>query len=162
MYSIKNHFLYKGDNRVSYKESPNHGGIIKPRIIVVHYTGDNGLGGLQWLTSKGSCVSAHLWIAKTGVVWQLLPLNVKGWHAGVSEYDGESNVNSFSIGIENQGTGDEWPEAQVQANKEVIYALYKEYHIEDCVGHEDVAPGRKVDPGPNYPWDTIFPPREVK
>jgi N-acetylmuramoyl-L-alanine amidase len=157
MYTIKNHLLYKDDERVSFKMSPNHGGEITPEIIVIHYTGDNGTGGLQWLTSKGSGVSAHLWIAKTGQIWQLLPFNLKGWHAGVSEYDGRSNVNNFSIGTENQGTGDNWPEAQILANIGVIKALYAAYNIQDTVGHCDVAPGRKVDPGPRYPWKRISP-----
>ena len=156
MFTIKNHLLFRDSEPVSFKYSPNHGGTIEPEIIVTHYTGDNGTGGLQWLTTKGSNVSAHFWIAKTGVVWQLLPCNVRGWHAGVSEYDGRRDVNSFSIGIENQGCGDEWPEAQVAANIEIILALYRAYSsIIDVVGHEDVAPGRKVDPGPLYPWDRL-------
>ena len=111
-FEIKNGFLYKDGQRVSYKESPNHGGTIEPELIVIHYTGDNGTGGLQWLCDQASQVSAHLWIAKTGVVWQLLPFNVCAWHAGRSEWDGRSGCNSFSVGIENQGTGDEWPEKQ--------------------------------------------------
>jgi N-acetyl-anhydromuramyl-L-alanine amidase AmpD len=80
---------------------------------------------------------------------------VRGWHAGVSEWGGRSDVNSFSIGIENQGLGDEWPEAQIQANINVINALHKAYSITATVGHCDVAPGRKVDPGLNYPWDRV-------
>lgn len=164
MITVKNHLLYKNGQRVSYKASPSHGGIIKPKLIVIHYTGDNGTGGLRWLTTKGSGVSAHLWIAKTGVIWQLLPFNVRGWHAGSSYYDdGEGwitdDVNSWSIGIENQGLGDVWPEAQIQANIEVIKALYAAYKIIDTVGHKDVAvpAGRKSDPGPRYPWNRIFP-----
>jgi N-acetylmuramoyl-L-alanine amidase len=157
MYTVKNQLLYKDGVQVSFKQSPNHGGEIVPEIIVIHYTGDNGTGGLQWLTSKGSGVSAHLWIAKTGQIWQLLPFNVRGWHAGVSSYDGRFNVNNFSIGIENQGTGDNWPEVQILANIGIIKALYAAYNIQDTVGHCDVAPGRKVDPGPKYPWKRIFP-----
>lgn len=155
-YEVKNNRLYKDGLPVSYKESPNHGGVIEPTLIVIHFTGDNGTGGLQWLTQKGSNVSAHLWIAKTGVIWQLLPFNVRAWHAGVSFWDGESDVNSFSIGIENQGLGDEWPEAQVQANIDLIIALHRAYPITATVGHEDVAPGRKVDPGPKYPWERVI------
>ncbi len=158
-YVVKNHLLYKDAEMVSSKISPNHGGLIKPRIIVVHYTGDNGMAGLRWLCDSRSKVSAHLWIAKTGVIWQLLPFNIKAWHAGASEYDGRKNCNDFSIGIENQGMGDNWPEAQILANIGVIEALYDAYPIEDTVGHNDVAtpPGRKSDPGPKYPWKRIFP-----
>jgi N-acetylmuramoyl-L-alanine amidase len=154
-FSVKNHALLKEGRPVSSKPSPNRGGIIEPELVVIHYTGDNGTGGLQWLTTKGSKVSAHLWISKSGVVWQLLPFNTRGWHAGVSSYDGCSDVNSFSIGIENQGIGDEWPEAQIQTNIDVLIALHKFYSIQATVGHCDVAPDRKVDPGPLYPWDRI-------
>lgn len=156
MYEVKDHWLYKDGEMVSVKPSPNYGGVITPEMVVIHYTGDNGTGGLQWLTSKGSNVSAHLWIAKTGVIWQVLPFNIRAWHAGVSEYDGRSDCNSWSIGIENQGIGDSWPEAQIQANIGVLVALHKAYQINYVVGHSDVAPGRKVDPGPLYPWERIY------
>lgn len=159
MYQIKNHFLYKGGERVSGKLSPNHGGVIKPEIIVVHYTGSNSLqGGLSWLCDPRSKVSAHVVIAKTGQVWQLVPFNLRAWHAGRSEYDGRRDVNSFSIGIENVGLGDEWPEAQVEANINVINALGAEYDIYGLAGHEDVAipAGRKADPGKKYPWHRVM------
>jgi N-acetylmuramoyl-L-alanine amidase len=158
MYTVKNHLLYKDGERVSSKMSPNHGGVITPEIVVIHYTGSNSLNGaLSWLCTPTAKVSAHLVIAKTGVVWQLLPFNLRGWHAGRSSFDGRSDVNGFSIGIENVGLGDEWPDAQIQANIEVLDTLYAAYRIEDTVGHQDVAPGRKVDPGPRYPWKRIFP-----
>jgi N-acetylmuramoyl-L-alanine amidase len=160
-YSVKANKLYNGIAPVSSKPSPNHGGEITPELIVIHYTGDNGTGGLQWLCDPSSGVSAHLWISKAGVVWQLLPLNIRGWHAGVSSWQGKAvgnSVNAFSIGIENQGIGDEWPEAQVSANKQVIEALMIGYpSIRDVAGHDQVAFGRKVDPGPRYPWKRIFP-----
>lgn len=165
MFEVRKHILYKDGKVVTQKPSPNHGGVIVPTIIVIHYTGDNSLSGaLSWLCAKQSGVSAHLVIAKDGTVYQLLPFNIKGWHAGVSEYNGHSGVNAFSVGIENQGLGDEWPEAQVVANREVISVLSKAYTILDIVGHEDVAmpEGRKVDPGPNYPWDKVTQPSEVE
>jgi N-acetylmuramoyl-L-alanine amidase len=154
MFEIKDNFLYKDGERVSYKESPNHGGEITPEILVIHYTGDNSLqGALSWLTTEKSQVSAHLVIAKTGQVWQLLPFNVKSWHAGVSNYEGRSvggSVNTFSIGIEHVGLGDEWPDAQIEASIGIIKALFEAYNLTDCVGHMDVAPARKADPGPLY------------
>ena len=159
-YSVSNHWLNLDGKLVNVKLSPNRGRLITPEIIVIHYTGDNSLqSALDWLCAREAEVSAHLVIAKTGAVWQLMPFNVQAWHAGRSEYDGRAGVNNFSIGIENVGTGDEWPDAQIQANIGIIRALYRAYGIEDTVGHEDVAvpPGRKVDPGPRYPWKTIFP-----
>lgn len=155
-YAVKSHFLFLDGKRVEFRPSPNHGGVIKPRLIVIHYTGDNSLpGALSWLCARQSKVSAHLVIAKDGAVYQLLPLNVAGWHAGASSYNGQSGVNAFSIGIENVGLGDVWPDAQVEANRAVIAALSDAYAIEDIVGHCDVAPGRKIDPGPHYPWDKV-------
>lgn len=159
LYTIKDHMLHKNGLQVSFKRTPNISYIgINPELVVIHYTGDNGTGGLKWLTQEGSGVSAHLWIAKTGVVWQLAPFNARCWHAGRSEWCGRSDCNSFSIGIENQGIGDEWPEAQVQANIDVLIALHNAYPIQGIAGHDEIAtpPGRKVDPGPHYPWGRIF------
>jgi N-acetylmuramoyl-L-alanine amidase len=127
-----------------------------PTLIVIHYTGDNSEGGaISWLCAPQSSVSAHLVVNKEGGVTQLVPFNLAAWHAGRSEYQGRSGVNSFSVGIENVGIGDEWPEAQVEANRAIIAALFAAYPIADVVGHQDVAPGRKADPGPNYPWERV-------
>jgi N-acetyl-anhydromuramoyl-L-alanine amidase len=98
-------------------------------------------------------------IAKDGTVTQLVPFNRRAWHAGVSSWNGESvgnSVNSFAIGIENVGTGDSWPDAQVEAISLVTQALVLAYDLDDVVGHSDVAPGRKVDPGPNFPWSKVW------
>lgn len=157
MFEVKNHLLYK-DGLTNFKKSPNHSGMIKPELVVIHYTGSNSLqGAISWLCNPAAKVSAHLVIAKTGQVWQLLPFNIKGWHAGRSEYNGRREVNGFSIGIENVGLGDEWLEAQVQANIDVINALCTAYDIVDLVGHDEVAvpAGRKNDPGPAYPWKRV-------
>jgi len=163
-YFVRDGWLYNGNQQVSVKPSPNHGGAIQPTLVVIHYDGTNGLGGLEWLCSSESGVSAHLWIAKSGVVWQLLNFNDRAWHAGVSSWNGESignSVNAFSIGIENQGLGDHWPDEQVEANRLVVNALLKAYPaITAVVGHEDVAPGRKTDPGPQYPWEKVWPKHE--
>ena len=161
-FSVKDHFLFFEGKRVEYRPSPNHGKIITPRLIVIHYTGDNSCqGALSWLCAGEAKVSAHLVVAKDGKVYQLVPFNIAAWHAGVSSYNGESGVNAFSIGIENVGIGDVWPEAQVETNRAIIEALSEVYAIEDIVGHCDVAPGRKVDPGPNYPWDKVCDPKEA-
>ena len=150
---IKNHWFTLANK----KQSPNHGGVIVPELVVIHYTGDNSLyGALSWLTSKRSGVSAHLIIGKDGSIFQLLPFNVKGWHAGVSKYQGRSSCNNFSIGIEHVGLGDDWPEPQIAALERCLDRLMETYPlITDIVGHQDIAPGRKIDPGPNFPWDRI-------
>ena len=155
-YKIIDNLLFKDGEQVEYRQSPNHGSMTEPRLIVIHYTGDNSLeGALSWLCAQESGVSAHLVISKDGTIYQLLPFNIQGWHAGRGSYNGETHVNGFSIGIENVGIGDDWPSEQVEANRAVIAALYAAYPIEDVVGHSDVAPGRKSDPGPNFPWDEV-------
>lgn len=156
-FEVRDNLLYQDGAPVEQHPSPDHGGEITPRLIVIHYTATHGLDSpLGWLTKKDDVpVSAHLIIDKDGTVYQLVPFNVEAWHAGVSEYNGERSVNRFSVGIENVSTGDYWPAAQVEANRAVIEALFAAYPIEDVVGHEDVAPGRKPDPGPRYPWDQV-------
>ena len=155
-FSIQDHLLYRDGKPVNWRRSPNVGRLITPTLIVIHYTGANGLeGALSWLCATKSKVSAHLVVAKDGEVYQLVPFNRAAWHAGRSSYNGRHGVNNFSIGIENVGLVDVWPDAQVEANRAVIAALCEAYAIEDVVGHEDVAPGRKTDPGPRYPWDRV-------
>lgn len=160
-YNVREHFLFSGDAQVEYRETPNMGGEMEPRLIVIHYTAsgtaDLGEGDVAWLRKpQGSqSVSAHLVIDKNGRAVQLAPFNRVTWHAGASEYDGEEYVNRFAIGIENDGKGDVWPPEQIEANRAIIEALFAAYPIENVVGHEDVAPGRKTDPGPNYPWDEV-------
>jgi len=156
MYDVRDNFLFKDGVQVKYRPSPNKGHKIAPEIIVIHYTGDNSMeGAVSWLCAKQSGVSAHLVIGKDGSVVQLVPFNVAAWHAGSSSYEGRSSVNAFSIGIENVGIGDNWPKAQVAAIRDICSALGVAYPITDMVGHEDVAPGRKVDPGPNFPWAAV-------
>lgn len=158
-FTVKGHLLYRDGVKVKQIPSPNHGGGIDVKLIVEHFTGSNSLSGaLSWLTTPKSGVSAHLVIAKDGTVYQLLPFTKKAWHTGKSEYDGRPNCNDFSIGIENVGIGDYFPDEQMEANRAVIEALFEAYPgILDVVGHEDIAipEGRKSDPGINFPWDKV-------
>ncbi|MDD3494223.1 MAG: N-acetylmuramoyl-L-alanine amidase [Candidatus Thermoplasmatota archaeon] len=150
--NIADHVLQEAQ----WRPSPNCGGLIEPTLVVIHYTGDDSLeGALSWLASRRSGVSAHLVIGQAGEVYQMVPFNRAAWHAGRSSYNGRAWVNRFSVGIENVGAGEFWPEAQVQRLLECLDALLTAYAIEDIVGHEHVAPGRKVDPGPLFPWELI-------
>lgn len=82
-------------------KTPNHGGEITPRFIVMHYTAsDSGDGAVAHLTNPMSCVSAHLVVDLDGRIWQLAPFNIKTWHAGPSRHMGYSGLNNHSIGIE--------------------------------------------------------------
>lgn len=153
---VRDNLLFVDGAQVPFRESPNTGREITPEIVVIHYTGDDSMeGAVSWLCARQSGVSAHLVIGQDGSIIQLVPFNVSAWHAGRSDYNGRANVNGFSVGIENVGTGAYWPDEQLEAIRAVLEALFKAYPMTDVVGHSDVAPGRKVDPGPNFPWDKV-------
>ncbi len=104
----------------------------------------------------GRRVSSHLLVRRDGEIVQFVPFQLRAWHAGVSEYQGRSACNDFSIGIELEGT-DELPyePAQYAAAGAVIRALLAAYPMlsaDRIVGHSDIAPGRKTDPGPAFDW----------
>lgn len=101
-------------------------------------------------------VSAHLLINRAGIVTQFVPFTARAWHAGVSIFAGQENCNDFSIGIELEGT-DNIPYTldQYQTLVKVIALLQEKYPaitMDRIVGHSDVAPGRKTDPGPIFDW----------
>jgi AmpD protein len=88
-------------------------------------------------------------------VWQLVPDTEKAWHAGESVLHGEKDCNEFSIGIEIEDmTNDPYPEPQLEAAALLVSRLCRGYKISlnRVVGHQHIAPGRKVDPGPDFPW----------
>jgi len=101
-------------------------------------------------------VSAHLLIKRTGDVVQFVPFDKRAWHAGVSEFNGSENCNDFSIGIELEGADDvPFESCQYDVLAQVTQALQKAYpaiEISRIVGHSDIAPGRKTDPGPHFDW----------
>ena len=105
---------------------------------------------------SGTRVSAHVLIRRDGTAVQYVPFGARAWHAGVSEFQGRAACNDFSIGIELEGT-DEAPyeAAQYVATAAVIKALLRAYPSLSAgriVGHSDIAPGRKTDPGPAFDW----------
>jgi len=102
-------------------------------------------------------VSTHLLVRRDGSVIQYVPFPERAWHAGVSRFDGRERVNDFSIGIELEGS-DFMPfeEPQYEVLAEVTLALraaYPEIRDNRIVGHADIAPGRKSDPGPYFNWE---------
>ena len=101
-------------------------------------------------------VSAHLLIDRDGGLTQYVPFHRKAWHAGESEYGGRQDCNEFSIGIELEGS-DQTPFTDVQYEQlgqviRLLLAAYPDLHPERIVGHSEVAPGRKTDPGPRFDW----------
>ena len=104
----------------------------------------------------GLQVSAHILIDRTGAVTQYVPLDRRAWHAGQSEFCGRCNCNDFSIGIELEGLDtDTYTDAQYESLAEVTAAIMAVYPLitrETITGHSDIAPGRKLDPGPGFDW----------
>jgi AmpD protein len=98
-------------------------------------------------------VSAHFLIRRDGELIQFVACGKRAWHAGISSWRGRGRCNDFSIGIELEGT-DEVPfeDAQYVRLAELALALRAKYAIADIVGHSDIAPGRKTDPGPCFDW----------
>lgn len=101
-------------------------------------------------------VSAHFLIRRDGELIQFVACAQRAWHAGVSSWEGRERCNDFSIGIELEGC-DELPfeEAQYQRLVELITCLRQCYPIATVVGHSDIAPGRKTDPGPCFDWSRL-------
>ncbi|KAF7772025.1 AmpD protein [Pseudoalteromonas citrea] len=108
----------------------------------------------------GLRVSAHCFIRRDGALLQYVPFNKRAWHAGVSEFAGRSRCNDFSIGIELEGTDDTaYTDAQYRALSRLTKKLMREYPAmtyERIVGHCDIAPGRKTDPGAAFEWQRFF------
>lgn len=98
-------------------------------------------------------VSAHFLVRRDGGVVQFVPCRLRAWHAGASNWQGAGCCNDFSIGIELEGS-DESPfdPQQYHALARLVRILRQHYPIEDIVGHADIAPGRKTDPGPHFDW----------
>ncbi len=107
-------------------------------------------------TIAGLKVSAHLLIRRDGEVIQFVPFHQRAWHAGVSCCNGRERVNDFSIGIELEGTDDTpYEDIQYEMLTRVTRALMRAYpgiSSDHIVGHVDISPGRKTDPGPFFDW----------
>lgn len=103
---------------------------------------------------KGVRVSSHFLVRRDGQVVQFVPCNKRAWHAGVSTWRGRSRCNDFSIGIELEGSDFEpFTERQYAALARLTRRLKRIYPIDDIVGHSDIAPERKTDPGPFFDWE---------
>lgn len=109
-----------------------------------------------YLGIAGLRVSAHVLIRRSGEVVQYVPFHRRAWHAGQSEYCGRTACNDFSVGIELEGIDDRaYEEVQYQMLAGVIKSLLDTYitlSAQSIVGHSDIAPGRKTDPGPLFDW----------
>ncbi len=144
--------------------SPNHDERALPvSMIVLHYTGmPTAAAALERLCDPAAKVSAHYLVEEDGTVHALVPEDRRAWHAGRSHWRGVEDVNSASIGIEIVNPGHEWgyrpfPEAQLSALIPLVAEIKDRHAITrgNVVGHSDIAPTRKRDPGELFPWGRL-------
>jgi N-acetylmuramoyl-L-alanine amidase len=139
--------------------SPNCGerrGGQRPRLIVLHYTAmESSAAALARLCDPAAEVSTHYLIAETGEVLSLVAEEARAWHAGAGAWGAVTDVNSASIGIELANRGAEpFAEAQMAALERLLGGVMARWGIprEGVIGHSDMAPGRKGDPGARFDW----------
>jgi AmpD protein len=102
-------------------------------------------------------VSAHFLVRRHGEIIQFVACNQRAWHAGVSQWQGRSQCNDFSIGIELEGHEyTPYTEAQYHALMGLLPVLRRRYPLAHVVGHQDIAPSRKTDPGPFFNWRRLY------
>ena len=138
---------------------PRRGGAV-PDIVVLHYTGmASAEAALARLCDPAAEVSAHWLIAEDGRVWRLVDEAMRAWHAGAGAWGEVEDVNSRSIGVELANTGPlegfpPFPEPQMAALERLLAGLAGRWGIPPArvIGHSDMAPGRKTDPGPKFDW----------
>ena len=131
-------------------------------MVVLHYTEMEREAALQRLTDPEAMVSAHYFISEQGEVVRLVDEDKRAWHAGASYWRGHRDVNSASIGIELDHPGHglgyrEFAEKQIEALIPLLNDIVRRHDIPraNVVGHSDVAPARKMDPGELFPWDRL-------
>ncbi|MBV1774938.1 1,6-anhydro-N-acetylmuramyl-L-alanine amidase AmpD [Burkholderiaceae bacterium DAT-1] len=104
----------------------------------------------------GLKVSAHFLIRRDGEIIQFVPTSARAWHAGQSLWKGRDRCNDFSVGIELEGTDDSaYTDDQYGSLNELLDAVCQRYPVQHVVGHEDIAPNRKTDPGRGFEWNRI-------
>jgi AmpD protein len=105
---------------------------------------------------RGMQVSSHFVIRRGGELIQFVSCDQRAWHAGRSSWRGREECNDYSVGIELEGLeGETFEDAQYDALVRLLMALQRHYPISDVAGHEHVAPGRKIDPGPGFDWSRL-------
>jgi len=131
-----------------------------PDMVVLHYTGmKTAEAALQRMCDPVAQVSAHYMVGEEGQIYRLVAEERRAWHAGVSFWKGETDINGCSIGIEIVNPGHEFgyrdfPPAQIDAVIGLLDGIRERWDIPDhrILGHSDIAPARKEDPGERFPW----------
>ncbi len=133
-----------------------------PQIVVIHYTTEESAEkSLHTLRTRnnGGPVGVQYLVGRDGKIYQLVKDNKAAWHAGGGRWGAMSNLNASSIGIELDNSGyDAFPDVQIEALVALLGDICKRNHIprRSVIGHEDLAPGRKIDPGALFPWKRLY------
>lgn len=134
-------------------------GLRKPNYVIIHHTAQHSCEQtLKTFTMPKTQVSAHYVLCKDGTVHHMLNDYLRAWHAGNSQWGGNTDINSSSIGIEIDNDGKEpFTTAQINSLLRLLARLKKDYAIpaSHFIGHSDIAPGRKVDPSKQFPWQQL-------
>jgi N-acetylmuramoyl-L-alanine amidase len=152
--------------RVAARPSPNHDARppgARPALVILHYTGmASAEAAVARLSDPAAKVSAHYVVDEDGTVLALVPENLRAWHAGVAGWRDIDDVNGQSIGIELVNPGHDWgyrpfPPAQIDALIELASGIVARHGLPPSavIGHSDVAPARKIDPGELFPWAAL-------
>lgn len=153
-------------DEISWRPSPNYNarapqpGKRQIRRLILHYTGmESGQAAEDWLCNPESGVSSHYIVHDDGRIVQMVEEMDRAWHAGKSLWRGEDDLNSSSIGIEITNPGHEWgyrpfPDAQMRQVLRLVATLCVRHRIDraEVIGHSDIAPARKQDPGELFDW----------
>jgi N-acetylmuramoyl-L-alanine amidase len=132
-------------------------------MVVLHYTGMSAADkAVSWLADPRSNVSCHYVIDEAGRITQMVPEGLRAWHAGASHWQGETDINSCSVGIEIQNPGHEhgypeFPAEQMAAVMALCRDIAERHGVppQRIVAHSDIAPGRKIDPGEKFDWASL-------
>jgi len=153
--------------KISTKYSPNFSltkrSKNKIKFIIIHYTGmRKEASAIERLCNVKFKVSAHYFIKKNGSVLNLVPPLYEAWHAGISSWKSLKSLNRYSIGIEIQNSGhdntyEKYSSKQINSIKMLLKYLMRTYKINhrNVLGHSDIAPDRKKDPGEKFPWKVL-------
>jgi len=134
-----------------------------PDMLILHYTGMRSTeAALERLRDPAAKVSAHYLVDEAGRIYALVPEERRAWHAGKSFWRGAADINNLSIGLEIANPGHEFgytpfPDVQIAAAIDLLTDIRSRWTIPDAriLGHSDVAPGRKQDPGELFPWKRL-------
>jgi N-acetylmuramoyl-L-alanine amidase len=152
--------------KIIERPSPNFNervGAGVPDILLLHYTGmQSCAAAVERLTSAEARVSAHYTVDEDGTIYSHVPEHLRAWHAGVSSWRGQTDINSRAVGIEIVNPGHEFgyrpfPDVQIEAVIALGQGIVRRHSIpaRNVIGHSDVAPERQEDPGELFPWKRL-------